>query len=163
MTQPCGRARPSARPLMNALRDPPDLELTLPARPENVGLVRHVLGGVAEALTLDHELLDDMRLAVSEACTNAINHAYAGSAPGLMDIDVHAGDEQLQISVRDHGGGMAPRTDSPGIGVGLLLMTSLAASMELSTPPGGGTEVRLTFPLPRAASDRGAPAGGPPS
>ncbi|MCW2997075.1 MAG: ATP-binding protein [Solirubrobacterales bacterium] len=130
------------------MTDLPDLELTLPARPENVGVVRHVLGGVAEALDLDHETLDDVRLAVSEACANAVIHAYAGLVPGLMDIDVHAGPRELQISVRDHGAGMAPRTDSPGLGVGLPLMASLAGSMELLSPPGGGTEVRMRFALP---------------
>lgn len=124
----------------------PDLELTLPARAENVGVVRHVLGGVAEALDLSGELLDDMRLAVSEACANAIVHAYVGGS-GLMDIDVHAEADELLISVRDHGSGMAPRADSPGLGVGLPLMASLAGSMELLSPPGGGTEVRMRFPL----------------
>lgn len=125
----------------------PDLELTLPARAENVGVVRHLLGGVAEALDIDRELLDDMRLAVSEACANAVVHAY-GDGSGLMDVDVSAHGGELHINVRDHGGGMAPRTDSPGLGVGLPLMASLAESMELLTPPGGGTEVRMRFPLP---------------
>ncbi|MCW3016172.1 MAG: ATP-binding protein [Solirubrobacterales bacterium] len=138
----------------------PDLELTLPARPENVGVVRHVLGGVGEALSLDTETLDDVRLAVSEACANAVTHAYAGGASGLMDIDVHTRPRELQISVRDHGNGMAPRTDSPGLGVGLPLMASLAGSMELLSPPGGGTEVRMRFVLPapdlQAASSDGA-------
>jgi serine/threonine-protein kinase RsbW len=128
--------------------DPPDLELTLPACPENVGVVRHVLGGVAEALDLDHELLEDVRLAVSEACANAVIHAYANQSAGLMDIDVRTTGGDLQVSVRDHGAGMAPRTDSPGLGVGLPLMASLAGSMELLSPPGGGTEIRMRFPLP---------------
>ncbi len=130
------------------MTDLPDLELTLPARPENVGVVRHVLGGIAEALALDHDLLDDMRLAVSEACANAVVHAYANGSAGLMDIDMRCTPRELEISVRDHGLGMAPRTDSPGLGVGLPLMASLAASMELLSPPGGGTEVRMRFPLP---------------
>jgi serine/threonine-protein kinase RsbW len=151
----------------------PDLELTLPARPENVGVVRHVLGGVGEALHLDHETLDDVRLAVSEACANAVIHAYEGSVAGLMDIDVHASSRELQVSVRDHGAGMAPRTDSPGLGVGLPLMASLAGSMELLSPPGGGTEVRMRFALPATGLDatpedlagrlHGVPAGAGPA
>jgi serine/threonine-protein kinase RsbW/stage II sporulation protein AB (anti-sigma F factor) len=107
-----------------------------------------VLGGVAEALRLDVELLEDIRLAVSEACANAVIHAYEGEASGLMDIDVHAADGDLEVVIRDHGIGMAPRADSPGLGVGLPLMASLAGSMELLSPPGGGTEVRMRFPLP---------------
>lgn len=131
----------------SAMTDLPDLELTLPARAENVGVVRHLLGGVAEALDIDREQLDDMRLAVSEACANAVVHAY-GDGSGLMDVDIAARGAELLINVRDHGGGMAPRTDSPGLGVGLPLMASLAESMELLTPPGGGTEVRMRFRLP---------------
>lgn len=130
----------------------PDLEISLRAYPENVGVVRHVLGGVAETLALDRETLDDVRLAVSEACANAVIHAYAGRACGLMDIDVHLRSRELQISVRDHGTGIVPRAGSPGLGVGLPLMASLTASMELLSPPGGGTEVRMHFPLP--APDR---------
>jgi anti-sigma regulatory factor (Ser/Thr protein kinase) len=129
------------------MNDLPDLELTLPALPENVGVVRHVLGGIAEALALDGELLEDIRLAVSEACANAVVHAYSDATGGLMDVDVTADPGTLLVSVRDHGSGMAPRTDSPGLGVGLPLIASLAESMELLTPPGGGTEVRMRFAL----------------
>jgi anti-sigma regulatory factor (Ser/Thr protein kinase) len=137
------------------MNDLPDLELTLPARAENVGVVRHVLGGVAEALALDDELLEDVRLAVSEACANAVVHAYSDTTGGLMDVDVTTDPQNLLVSVRDHGTGMAPRTDSPGLGVGLPLIASLAESMELLTPPGGGTEVRMRFALaPRGAGGR---------
>jgi serine/threonine-protein kinase RsbW len=139
------------------MTDLPDLELTLAARAENVGVVRHVLGALSDALRLDDEVLDDLRLAVSEACANAVVHAYVGSSPGLMDIRLHTGPRELIVSVRDHGGGMAPRTDSPGLGVGLPLMASLAASMELLSPAGGGTEVRMRFPLPDSLSDPGHP------
>jgi serine/threonine-protein kinase RsbW len=136
------------------MNDLPDLELTLAARPENVGVVRHVLGALSDALRLDDEVLDDLRLAVSEACANAVVHAYVGSGgAGLMDIHLHTSPRELIVSVRDHGGGMAPRADSPGLGVGLPLMASLAASMELLSPAGGGTEVRMRFPLSDSLSD----------
>jgi len=129
------------------MTDLPDLELSLPASAENVGVVRHVLGGVGEALHLDAETLDDLRLAVSEACANAVIHAYV-HGDGLMDIAVAAHADELHVSVRDHGTGMAPRTDSPGLGVGLPLIASLSTSMEVLTPPGGGTEIKMRFPLP---------------
>ena len=53
-----------------------DIRLTLPARPENVAVVRHVLGALAEALALPARVTEDMRLAVTEACTNVVRHAY---------------------------------------------------------------------------------------
>ncbi len=121
-------------------------------------MVRHVLGGVAEALHLDVETLEDIRLAVSEACANVVIHAYAGEASGLMDVDVATGGGDLEVVVRDRGTGMAPRTDSPGLGVGLPLIASLAESMELLSPPGGGTEVRMRFALPPAGKPASAAA-----
>ena len=54
-----------------------DVRLTLPARPENVAVVRHVLGAFAEALQLPEPTIEDMRLAVTEACTNVVRHAYS--------------------------------------------------------------------------------------
>lgn len=124
---------------------PPDLELSLPARAENVAVVRHVLGGLGDALDLHPEVLSDVRLAVSEACTNAVVHAYAGAEPGLLDLELSTGTDSIEVVIRDHGRGMMPRTDSPGLGVGLPLMASLAESLELTDRADGGTEVRMSF------------------
>lgn len=125
--------------------DLPDLELSLSASPENVAVVRHVLGGVADAIDLAEHTLADVRLAVSEACANAVVHAYAEDAPGLLDFELSARPGTLEIVVRDHGRGMMPRADSPGFGVGLPLIASLTESLELSTRDDGGTEVRMSF------------------
>ena len=131
-----------------------DLEISLPARAENVAIVRHVLGGVGDALGVDPEVLADLRLAVSEACANVVVHAYPGEEEGLLDLLVDARDGGVEVIVRDQGGGMAPRADSPGLGVGLPLMASLALTLELTNGPNGGTEVRMTFPLhPQADAD----------
>lgn len=127
-----------------------DLELTLPARPENVAVVRHILGGIGDALMVDAETLEDVRLAVSEAVTNVVVHAYPGSE-GLVTITVDGVQDAISVSVSDHGSGMSPRPDSPGLGVGLPLIASLTALLELVTPPGGGTEVRMRFELPDRA------------
>lgn len=130
--------------------DGPDLELSLPARAENVAVVRHVLGGVGDVLGLHPEVLDDMRLAVSEACANVVVHAYPEDE-GLLVVQVHTHPDTVDVRVRDHGTGMAPRTDSPGLGVGLPLIASLARTLELSAPSTGGTEVRMAFDVkPRA-------------
>ena len=63
-----------------------DVRLTLPARPENVAVIRHVLGAFAEALQLPADLVEDMRLAVTEACTNVVRHAYHDGEPGPIDV-----------------------------------------------------------------------------
>jgi serine/threonine-protein kinase RsbW len=127
------------------MSDVPDLEISLPARPENVAIVRHVMGGVGDALGVDPAVLADIRLAISEACANVVVHAYPGDEEGLLDVEVSTAPGCLEISVRDQGRGMAPRADSPGLGVGLPLIASLAETLELTNGPQGGTEVRMTF------------------
>src|SRR5918995_2194207 len=88
-----------------------DIRLTLPARPENVAVVRHVLGALAEALRLSDAVTEDMRLAVTEACTNVVRHAYAGDE-GTIDVVVRPRDDALEIVVTDVGRGIAPSADS---------------------------------------------------
>lgn len=136
-----------AAPAHAHLTNPPDLELSLPARAENVAIVRHVLGGLGDALGIDEGILADVKLAVSEACTNVVVHAYDGEGAGLLDVDVTATPDSLGIVVRDQGRGMAPRADSPGLGVGLPLIASLADSLELGSGPHGGTELSMSFAL----------------
>ena len=70
------------------MSDVPDLEISLPARPENVAIVRHVMGGVGDALGVDPAVLADVRLAISEACANVVVHAYPGDEEGLLDVEV---------------------------------------------------------------------------
>ena len=143
----------------------PDLEISLPARAENVAVIRHVLGGVGDALALHPEVLSDVKLAVSEACANAVVHAYADGEPGLLDLELSTNASHLEIVVRDHGRGMMPRADSPGLGVGLPLMASLSESLELTNRADGGTEVRMAFAtrspdLPYPAPGEAGGAGG---
>jgi serine/threonine-protein kinase RsbW len=137
----------------------PDLEISLPARPENVAILRHILGGVGDALGIDPEVLADMRLAISEACSNVVVHAYPGDEEGLMDLEVAHDDAELFLTVRDHGRGMAPRADSPGLGVGLPLIATLADALQISGSSDGGTEVRMSFDLkPTDVDDAQSPA-----
>ena len=62
----------------------PDLQLHLPARAENVAVIRHALGGLGDALGLDPGDLADMKLAVTEACTNVVMHAYPEDVAPLV-------------------------------------------------------------------------------
>ena len=63
-----------------------DVRLTLPAEAENIPVIRHVLGAFAESLRLPADVVEDMRLAVTEACTNVVRHAYDGDDPGTIDV-----------------------------------------------------------------------------
>ncbi len=91
------------------------------------------------------------RLAVSEAVSNVVVHGYRETSPGAFTISVEWNGDELRVTVSDHGCGMAPRMDSPGAGLGLPLIANLAESFSVTAPPGGGTEVCMTFPLLRAA------------
>jgi anti-sigma regulatory factor (Ser/Thr protein kinase) len=125
---------------------PPDLVLTLPARAENVAVVRHAFGGLGDALDIDDQVLADVKLAVTEACTNVVVHAYP-DAEGPMEIAASIRDGRLAIAVRDDGRGMLPRPDSPGLGLGLPLIATLSESLELGRGSDDRTEVRMTFRL----------------
>src|SRR3954451_12000355 len=123
-----------------------DLSLTLPARAENVAVVRHAIGGLGEALDISDRVLADVKLAVTEACTNAVVHAYP-DGDGPLQVAAYLKGERLLLVVRDEGRGIVPRTDSPGLGLGLPLIATLAEALELGTDAQNRTEVRMTFRL----------------
>jgi serine/threonine-protein kinase RsbW len=126
----------------------PDVRLTLPARPEGVSVVRQALAGMADALDFDAAVLADMKMAVSEACTNVVVHAY-DDADGMIEVDMMAEDAGLTVRVRDFGTGIQPRPtrerDVPALGLGLPLIAALSDAFELRGSAGQGTEVRMTF------------------
>ena len=122
-----------------------DVKLTLPARPENVAVVRHVLGAFAESMHLPDELIEDLRLAVTEACTNVVRHAYAAGDPGAVEVTIEPGDEHVQIVVADTGCGIGASSDTSGPGLGLPLIAAIADTVDLQSAPGGGSRVAMTF------------------
>src|SRR3954454_13418963 len=95
-----------------------DIRLTMPARAENVALVRHVIGALADAVGLPTRMVEDVKLAVTEACTNVVRHAYSGS-DGPLDVHIEPLDGTLTAVVSDHGRGIQPDPTSGGAGLGL--------------------------------------------
>jgi anti-sigma regulatory factor (Ser/Thr protein kinase) len=126
-------------------------EQSWPARPEHVGAARRAVSDAATRAGVQRAVLEAARLAVSEAVTNVVVHSYRDSSPGAFTVCVEWDGGELRVTVRDQGCGMAPRMDSPGAGLGLPLIASLADSFSVTAPPDGGTEVVMTFPLLRAA------------
>ena len=124
------------------------LDRTFAARPESVGAARGmVTTWLRSSMRDEHLLIADVALAVSEACTNVVIHAY----PSANDHDVfrvvaEADGEAVVVTVSDEGRGIAPRPDSPGAGLGLPLIASTSDSFELRPPLGGrGTVVAMRF------------------
>ncbi|MGH2855319.1 MAG: ATP-binding protein, partial [Solirubrobacteraceae bacterium] len=108
-----------------------DMQLALPARAENIAIVRHAFGALGDAYAFDAQTLSDIRLAVTEACTNVVVHAYPDGEEGPMEVLATLLVDELRVVVRDEGKGIGPRPDSPGLGLGLPLIASLTESVEL--------------------------------
>lgn len=124
----------------------PAVRLRMPAMPDAVGVARQALTGACEALGLDARVTGDVRLAVSEACTNVVAHAYRDHAgPGELEVAVMIEPGELTVVVRDRGSGIVPRVDGAGLGLGLPLIAALTQRAEISGQSGGGTEVAMTF------------------
>jgi anti-sigma regulatory factor (Ser/Thr protein kinase) len=122
-----------------------DVRLTLPARPENVAVVRHVLGAFAEALRLPDSVVEDIRLAVTEACTNVVRHAYRDAEPGPMDVLIRPAGDALEVIVCDEGRGLGPSPDTAGSGLGLPLIAALTHSLEIDNEPSRGSRLAMSF------------------
>ena len=123
------------------------VRLSVPARAENLTVVRQALTGVALAVGMEHEQVEDLKLAVTEACTNVVLHAYAPETAGRMDVEAWAGDGAVLVLVRDEGRGITPDIEHarPGLGLGLKLIATLARDVRISAEPGRGTSVWMAF------------------
>ena len=121
-----------------------------PAVPASVAAVRREVEAAAATCGVDEMALCDIRLAASEAATNAIIHGRGGEG-ARIHVRVEYGTEELIIVVRDEGSGIKPRADSPGMGLGLPVISSVAKRLDIRSSP-QGTEVHMTFPCPAASA-----------
>jgi anti-sigma regulatory factor (Ser/Thr protein kinase) len=124
---------------------PPVLVRRFTALPERIASIRHEVRDCAEQNGASDP--NAVALAVTEAITNAVVHAYVDEAePGDIEVIVQRlPDTGIEILVCDEGRGMMPRPDSPGIGLGLPMVASLAERFEVEARAGGGTRVLMAF------------------
>jgi serine/threonine-protein kinase RsbW len=128
----------------------PRLSLVLPAVPAGVPRARDAVTDLCERLGLERDLADDIRLAVTEACTNCVLHSPTeGAEHPTFIIDARVEDGELVVIVRDFGGGLlgAPAGNG-GLGLGMKLIEQLSESSQVSSRPGGGTRVSMRFGVP---------------
>ena len=121
------------------------LSRRFPARPSSVPQARGAALAWARERGADQETLEALALAVSEAVANAAVHAYRGREAGDVHLHLEETADGFLVSVADQGIGMSPRTDSPGLGLGMPLIARMAESVEVSSAERGGTQVRMRF------------------
>jgi anti-sigma regulatory factor (Ser/Thr protein kinase) len=127
---------------------PNPFEARIPGTPLGVRMLRREMTGMAKDCGMDSEGIADVRLAVTEAATNAVIHAYA-KAEGELSVTATMQDGELAIVIGDTGPGLVERRDSPGLGVGLSVIASVAERLKIVSHP-GGTEIHMAFPCPNA-------------
>lgn len=132
--------------LTDALEGSQRFSLRLPALAINLTVVRQAVTGAAIVAGLSGPEIEDVKVAVTEACTNAVMHAYP-DATGEMDVSAWASPDRLVLRVVDFGQGIDGSADSTkkGLGLGLGLIAALAEEVDVGSEPGGGTHVWMSF------------------
>jgi anti-sigma regulatory factor (Ser/Thr protein kinase) len=127
------------------------LSESYPASADSIPRARIALGAFAAEAGASAEKQEQVRLVVSEAVTNVVQHAY-DEASGDVHVTAIVVSGELWILVADDGRGLCAGSDSPGLGLGLAWMAQFSDGMTLVARSGGGVEVRLRFDLRRAGA-----------
>jgi anti-sigma regulatory factor (Ser/Thr protein kinase) len=130
--------------------------MSLPARAENVAVVRHALAGLAEEIGMDEPGVADLKTVVTEACMNVVVHAYEGEA-GPLVVAAEPDEDGLSVIVSDSGIGIRPKADmeQSSLRLGLSLIAALSSSFSFSGGLNRGTEVQMRLPLRGGGSREG--------
>ena len=133
---------------MSALHDG-RLHESRPALARYVAPLRRAAVDFAAEAGADELALENIALALSEALSNAVIHAYPGDgADGRVDVDAWKDDGCFVVMVGDGGRGMALPSESPGLGLGLPLIARVSERLEIEDGgPEAGVRLRMTFGL----------------
>ncbi len=123
-----------------------------PALAEHVGALRMSVLDYARAHGASERQCEYIALAVSEALSNSVLHAYVEREPGPVCVEAWADGGSLTIVVSDEGGGMRPRLDSPGLGIGLPLIAQMSDRLDIEdSDDRPGVRLRMSFAMAAAA------------
>jgi anti-sigma regulatory factor (Ser/Thr protein kinase) len=130
--------------------------LDVPADPAAMFLVRALVGKISERIGFEAEEIDQLVLAVDEACTNVIRHAYAGVGAGRIILTFTPSPDYFEVMIRDFGKGADPAGFEgrdldelrPG-GLGIHFIKSVVDNLEYTVPPGGGTVLKMMKFMPK--------------
>lgn len=138
------------------------VEIKIPNKSEYVGVVRLAVAGIANRMNFTIEDIEDIKIAVSEACANAVRYAYPNDILGYIDVTCLPQKDKLEITVKDSGIGFDPKnihkskvkketsqaSKSDNLGLGFVFMQSLMDKVDLSSSPNKGTTVHLVKKVP---------------
>ena len=138
----------------SATGDPVTIRLTIPARAEYITLCRLALTGIARLRELSDELLADLKLALTEAASNSVRHAYGDADVGVVEISYELFPDRLVIEVVDEGEGFDPVAAEGNAdelsegGLGIAIIRAIADEVEIGAQPGGkGSRLRFAKAL----------------
>ncbi len=129
------------------------LTRSYPALPGSVPAARRELGELAIAAGATPDKLDAVRLAVSEAVTNAVLHAYP-DRPGAVHVTAAVASSELWVLVADDGCGLEARASRPGLGLGLALIAQASDDFTVVPRSSRGLELQMRFNLERSSRGR---------
>jgi serine/threonine-protein kinase RsbW len=120
------------------------VSLVIPAKAEYIALGRLALTGLLRPLAVESEIIADVKLALTEACSNSIRHAYADGREGAVEIRYELLDASLAVEVSDEGGGFDPAllagggSDLDEGGLGIAIIRAVTDDLSIRPRPGGG-------------------------
>ena len=134
-----------------------EISLQIPALAEFVGVARLAISGVAARMNFTIDEIEDIKISISEACTNVIQHAYEENLDpqkDIIDIKIYVDGDQLEIIVKDFGKGFdvsivgtaeqkKKSTEKMGLGLGLTFIQSLMDHADFQSSEGKGTTIQM--------------------
>jgi anti-sigma regulatory factor (Ser/Thr protein kinase) len=135
---------------------PTGLQIRLPAKAENVAVVRHALAGLAEEIGMDEAGVADLKTVITEASMNVVVHAYPDGT-GPLVVEAEPDTDGLTVKVSDSGAGISPQanSDRDSLKLGLSLIAALSSSFSISGGLDRGTEVMMRLPLSGGGTNGG--------
>ncbi len=130
------------------------IHLRIPARAEYITLGRLALTGLSRLREVSDETLADLKLALTEACSNSVRHAYRDGRTGVVEIDYALQPGRLAIEVSDDGPGFdyveadGEEKELTEGGLGLAIIKSVSDEFEIGDRDGGGSRLRFAKKLP---------------
>ena len=124
------------------------VRLTIPAKAEYITLCRLALAGIAQFRPLPDETLHDLKLALTEACTNSVRHAYEEGTDGRVEVVYEVAEDAIAIEVTDRGAGFelderGPAEDMSESGLGIAIIRSLSDELRIEREQGRGSRLRF--------------------